>query len=222
MMYKQFKSSWPVATSLALIINFLFIYLMCMMVTYSPKKVSYTSYVPSIDVVKVREKRYKHRMNKPPQRHKPHKVKTLRVKMNFQKNVTKRIRPFLPFKVNFKLPQSAGINIPEKFLLPPPPHVKGIYSIQELDNPLMPVVRLRPLYPMRARMLGIEGWVKVQFIVDEHGNTKDIKIIQAKPKGIFERSTIDAISKWKFKPPTVDGIPIRVIVETTIKYKLEQ
>ncbi len=62
-----------------------------------------------------------------------------------------------------------------------------MYSLSELDSPLIPVIRLKPLYPMRARMLGIEGWVKVKFVVNEDGHTSNIEILDAKPKGIFEK-----------------------------------
>ncbi len=221
-MDKQYKSSWVIATSVALILNFFFVYFMCVTVTKTPEKKSYTSYVGSIDLVKLRPRTYKPETKRPQERHIKQKIKTIKVKMDYEQDITKKIHPVLPFKLNFKLPESAGIAISKKLFISPPPRLKSIYSQGDLDSPLMPIIRLRPMYPMRARMLGIEGWVKVKFLVNKNGQTSDIQIIQAKPKGFFEKATIDAISRWRFKPPTVNGEPVKVIVETTIRYKLEQ
>ena len=72
---------------------------------------------------------------------------------------------------------------------------------QELTNDqLIPVTRIAPEYPRKAALKKIEGWVKLEFTVQGDGSVTDIKIIDSKPRRVFNRAAIKAISKWKFKP----------------------
>ena len=84
------------------------------------------------------------------------------------------------------------------------------------SSDLSPKLRVAPLYPQRALMLGVEGSVTVAFVVNTDGNTRDLKIIESRPPGIFERAAIRAISKWRYPKPDRDT-PMR----TTLKFELE-
>lgn len=99
---------------------------------------------------------------------------------------------------------------------------RGLFSTSELDMPLQALVRLPASYPMRARRLGIEGWVKVEFIVTGEGRVRDIKVVASEPKGVFESSVTRSVSQYRFKPGTVDGRPVEVRVVTTIRFKMEE
>jgi protein TonB len=98
---------------------------------------------------------------------------------------------------------------------------QGLFSTSELDYPLQALVRLPASYPLRARRLGIEGWVKVEFIVTREGRVCDIKVVAAEPKGVFESSVTRSVSQYRFKPGTVDGSAVEVRVITTIRFKME-
>jgi periplasmic protein TonB len=77
------------------------------------------------------------------------------------------------------------------------------------------------VYPVQARSRGIEGWVKVAFIVDEAGRVDDITILDAEPKGLFDRSVERCVRGWRFKPGTVEGMPVKAKVETVVQFELE-
>jgi len=72
----------------------------------------------------------------------------------------------------------------------------------------IPLVRVNPLYPPRAQSRGIEGWVLLQFTISPQGTTKDIEILDADPKGYFERAAKDAVQKYKYKPRIEDGVAV--------------
>jgi protein TonB len=72
----------------------------------------------------------------------------------------------------------------------------------------VPLVRVNPLYPPRAQSRGIEGWVLLQFTITPQGTTKDIEVLDADPKGFFERAAKDAVRKYKYKPRIVDGTAV--------------
>jgi len=102
--------------------------------------------------------------------------------------------------------------------------VKGsaIFSLGQVDNGPVLLVRIDPIYPYWARIRGIEGKVLVQIVVDQHGQVKDIKIIKAKPPHVFENSVINAVKKWRFKPATYHGKAVSVRLVIPFKFKLEQ
>jgi protein TonB len=73
------------------------------------------------------------------------------------------------------------------------------------DGEAIPMVIIQPRYPRKAAMEGIEGWVKFKFTISPDGTPKDVELIDAQPRRIFERDARRAIYKWKFKPNVVDG-----------------
>jgi len=73
------------------------------------------------------------------------------------------------------------------------------------DGEAIPMVIIQPRYPRKAAMEGIEGWVKFRFTISPDGTPKDVELIDAQPRRIFERDARRAIYKWKFKPNIVDG-----------------
>ena len=90
------------------------------------------------------------------------------------------------------------------------------------EGDIIPLVVIRPMYPRDAAMKGIEGWVKVEFIITEIGTVKDPKVIDAEPPRIFNRAALRAILKWKFKPRVVDGIAVERPATQIVGFDLEQ
>ena len=87
---------------------------------------------------------------------------------------------------------------------------------------LTPLIRIPPIYPRRAAAKGIEGWVKLEFTVLETGDVTDVKILKSKPKRIFNRAAVKAISSWKFKPKIANGKATRQRATQTITFKLSK
>lgn len=62
-----------------------------------------------------------------------------------------------------------------------------------------------PKYPERAERKSIEGWVDLEFTVNARGETQDIVVIDASPKGLFESASTRAVSRWRFEPREFRG-----------------
>ncbi len=69
----------------------------------------------------------------------------------------------------------------------------------------VPMVKIEPSYPREAAIGGIEGWVKVCFTIGSDGSVKDPRVVDAKPKRIFDREAIRGILRWKYKPTITNG-----------------
>lgn len=65
---------------------------------------------------------------------------------------------------------------------------------------IVPIFTIPPNYPRMAKRRNIQGYVILNFTIDTKGLVKDIVIKEAKPKGYFEKSAIEAIAKWRFQP----------------------
>lgn len=89
------------------------------------------------------------------------------------------------------------------------------------DGDVIPVVRIPPMYPRRAAIAKIEGWVELEFTITETGSVEEVTVLKSKPPRIFDREAIRALYKWKFKPKIEDGVAMRRRATQTIDFKLE-
>jgi protein TonB len=80
--------------------------------------------------------------------------------------------------------------------------------------------RIPPIYPFNAKHRGIEGWVDVEFVVTNQGLVEAIKVIAAQPEKIFDKTVIQCLSAWRFKPGTIRGEPVKTRVQTRIRFEL--
>jgi protein TonB len=89
------------------------------------------------------------------------------------------------------------------------------------DLALLKFVAKNIVYPSKARDLGVEGVVRVSFVVDETGQVGDVKIVQGIGFGCDEESirVVSKIPKYK-KAGKQGGRAVRVRYTIPINYKL--
>ncbi|MSQ98045.1 MAG: energy transducer TonB [Xanthomonadales bacterium] len=91
------------------------------------------------------------------------------------------------------------------------------------DRDIIPLVRINPDYPPRALSRGVEGFVIVQFTITATGMVKDVIVVEAKPKGLFDDAAVRAVGRWRYNPKVVEGVAVeRVGVQTMITFQLEE
>ncbi|PFG57699.1 outer membrane transport energization protein TonB [Vibrio sp. ES.051] len=97
------------------------------------------------------------------------------------------------------------------------PNLKGTMGNQQA----LPLYRVDPRYPSKALKRRVEGYVIMRFTIDATGRPKDIEVIEAKPKRMFEREAIRALKKWKYQPKVEDGVSIEQFGQTVkLEFKL--
>ena len=74
-----------------------------------------------------------------------------------------------------------------------------------VDGDALAIVRTLPKYPKLALWRGIEGWVLLEFTISPNGKAMNPVVIDSDPAGIFDRSAINAVQKWKYRPKTEEG-----------------
>ena len=99
----------------------------------------------------------------------------------------------------------------------------GLNLNAPVDGDTLAIVRVLPRYPSRALSRGIEGWVLLEFAIDELGLAVNPVVIESEPPGIFDRAAISAVKRWKYRPMIEDGRPrMRPGVRQLISFEIAE
>lgn len=171
------------------------------------------------------------RPDNPIKKKEPVKKETRKPDLKQKARVMKRVAPTpmpknlppLPFELNTKLPANAiaSLHVPLMATQMGDLNLSDIYGVGDIDSPLTVLVRIPPVYPMRAQRRGIKGAVTVRFVVNENGLVENVTIVKADPENVFEKSVIQCVSSWRFNPGTVEGMPVKTMAETIIRFNLD-
>ena len=87
----------------------------------------------------------------------------------------------------------------------------GGLGISGSDGEYLPIVKVAPIYPKRAAMMGMEGECAVMYTVTTNGSTRDVVVLEDMCSDtVFHRASVEAAKKFKYKPRIIDGEAIEV------------
>jgi protein TonB len=89
------------------------------------------------------------------------------------------------------------------------------------DRDLEQLTATEPVYPPGALRERVEGWVEVDFTVTEAGAVREIEIVAAEPRGVFEAAATAAVGQWRFQPRVVNGRPVPQRSSVTLRFNVE-
>ena len=91
-----------------------------------------------------------------------------------------------------------------------------------VDSDVIPLVRIQPAYPERAKERSIEGWVEIEFTISPRGTVENPQVLAYHPSSIFNNSALRAIKRWKYNPKIVNGKPVpRTGVKVHLDFTLD-
>lgn len=96
----------------------------------------------------------------------------------------------------------------------------GEFDATSVDKAPQILKKVEPAYPAAARRLGICGRVVVKFLVEPDGSVAKLSIVEAHPRGFFERPTLEAVGKWRFKPGRYRGNAVATWVILPVEFRL--
>jgi protein TonB len=83
------------------------------------------------------------------------------------------------------------------------------------------VVETKPKYTPEAMRARVEGSAVVQCTVTKAGICTDIHVVQSlDPKYGLDQEAIDTVRQWRFRPGTREGLPVDVIVDIQVEFRL--
>ena len=105
---------------------------------------------------------------------------------------------------------------------PPGPDFLTPTGFQLTDGALINIIAVRPSYPMSASSRGLEGQVVVRFDVTAMGTVVNAVVVDSSSSR-FDRSALDAIKKFRFKPKVIDGVPQESFgLQRLFKFEMEK
>lgn len=78
---------------------------------------------------------------------------------------------------------------------------------------------VRPAFTEEARRQGIEGEVVLEIVVRSDGRVGDVRVVHGLGGGL-NRNAVDAVKQWRFSPARRHGVPVDVLVEVAVAFKL--
>jgi hypothetical protein len=100
-----------------------------------------------------------------------------------------------------------------------PATVDSIARPCELDAwPTYDTLRNRPQYPDILRQAGVSGVVRVSYVVDTTGRLQIPHTVLERTHELFATSFRNASPRYRFAPPTRNGVAVRVLVEEVVEF----
>jgi TonB family protein len=76
-------------------------------------------------------------------------------------------------------------------------------------------------YPADAERRGVEGWVDIEFTIAANGATQNLVVRESQPAGVFDKSALDALGKWRFEPVTRNGRVVEQRAVLRVRFELK-
>jgi protein TonB len=81
---------------------------------------------------------------------------------------------------------------------------------------------LQPPYPAEESRAGNAGRVTLRVLVGIDGRVKDVEKVSAASDSFWDATRRQALSKWRFKPATRDGVPYEAWKTMNVSFVLNQ
>lgn len=140
------------------------------------------------------------------------------------------------------------IVIPDRVIDPPPPPPVGprpgteiagntgtgisIPPLQPLDPPAQPVRRnaevdsrfahlLQPQYPLAEQRAQRGGTVVIRVTIGTDGRVRSAERVSATSDAFWAAAERQALTRWRFRPATIDGRPVESTKVMTVHFRIE-
>jgi TonB family protein len=80
--------------------------------------------------------------------------------------------------------------------------------------------KVSPLYPVDAKKARIQGTVKLQAVIGKTGEVEQLKVADGPDE--LQKSALDAVRKWTYKPFLLNGEPVEVKTTISVVYTLKK
>jgi len=96
-----------------------------------------------------------------------------------------------------------------------------IYEEGTVDGIPQLIKHQDPFYPEFVREEGISGVVKGWAVIDKDGTILQVKITSS-PHELLSEEVVKSVARWKYKPATFKGVPVKMKKQFEINFKLEE
>jgi protein TonB len=98
-----------------------------------------------------------------------------------------------------------------------PPEVKR-YKVGGIVKMAEVLHRVEPQYPPIAKQMRVQGVVELVGVIATDGHLKELRLVSGHP--LLAHAAMEAVSRWIYKPTTLNGEPVEVIAPITVTFHL--
>jgi len=113
-----------------------------------------------------------------------------------------------------------GSNFGPAISIPPPPRAEKPRRLSEGVMEAALIHKVQPQYPAVARLMHLEGTVRLQAIIGKDGSVRELQVLSGNP--ILVQSAFAAVREWRYQPTQLDGEPAEVETFITVNFILGQ
>jgi protein TonB len=99
----------------------------------------------------------------------------------------------------------------------PAPVLQNLHVSQGVSRGLL-VKEVPPVYPASALRSHSEGAVELLATISKNGDISAVKVLNGNPQ--LARAAADAVKQWKYKPYLLNGEPVEIQTQVTVKFKM--
>jgi TonB family protein len=126
--------------------------------------------------------------------------------------------PQMPLKEALaRLTSATGIT----FEVPDPRKLRVVCPVPMAKDMTPPVriTKVEPAYPEEEKVTRIGGRVMLQAVIDTRGRVRYVTVL----RGVvghpaFERSAIDAVERWQYRPALQNGDPVAIYFSVVVEF----
>ena len=100
---------------------------------------------------------------------------------------------------------------------PPPPPGGGLFVGPRVQQAKL-ISAPAPVYPQAAREAGISGEVVLNIGIDKEGSVSNVQVVSGDP--LLTPAAVDAVRQWRYALTLVDGQPVGVTTQISMKFML--
>ena len=83
-----------------------------------------------------------------------------------------------------------------------------------------PLYRTPPRYPAIAVRQRREGWVQMEFTVNESGFVEDVSVLDSDGSAAFERAAVNAVKQWRYAPKFENNQAVKAKTSVQLDFKI--
>ena len=77
---------------------------------------------------------------------------------------------------------------------------------------------VQPEYPVLARDARIGGTVRLTAIISREGTVENLYLVRG--QALLVAAAMDAVKQWVYKPTYLNGVPVEVVTEVDVDFRL--
>ena len=82
---------------------------------------------------------------------------------------------------------------------------------------VIPFTTRKPNVPELAWRNKVSGWVLVAFNVTPQGYTRNIRVLDANPRGVFEEKVVKAVEDWRYSVKSSGAVPKNLVMTQKVE-----